>query len=154
MNPFSAYLLKQSDTKAQWGMMDIHNMVEHIGLTLQMSMGERPVELQVLEEKAIKLKRIMIDSQRPMPKGVKTVMLPNDKTLPYINPSFTEAIDFVEDNLNRFKTKLQTQPEESHLHPTMGLLTMNEWNILHRKHFVHHFEQFGLDLGIAEEVFA
>ena len=150
---FTKYLAEQSDAPAQWGMMDVHNMVEHLGLTLQMSMGERKTELINSEEKAAKIKRIMIESSRPMPKGIKTSMLPKYQTLPYIHSTYNEAVLKLDDYLDRFKILLKNDASLEYLHPTMGLLNLREWDKLHRKHFTHHFEQFGLDTEFVNNTF-
>lgn len=153
MSPFTEYLSQHKSAKAEWGLMDMHNMVEHVALTLQMSIGEHKTELLNSEEQAAKLKRIMVHSSRPMPKGIKTSMLPKDKTLPYINESFNKAIRFLELSLLKFNKTLDESPEVEHMHPTMGLLNMKEWQMLHRKHFTHHFEQFGLDVEVVKGSF-
>ena len=138
--------LKKNNRKARamWGLMDYQNMIEHLSLILEVSTSQRPAELKVTPEQAVKLKRIMIESDRPMPEGIKSELLPKNEALPHIMEGISESIDFFEQNLDLFLNMARKEPNKQTMHPTMGLLKMAEWKVLHFKHFVHHFKQFNL----------
>lgn len=46
--------------------------------------------------------------------------------------------------MRRFVDKLEQAPNESHINPGFGPLTMTQWSKLHGLHSSHHFRQFQL----------
>ena len=48
------------------------------------------------------------------------------------------------DNMKRFSIYYKENPEAEHMNYVFGNLNKEMWELMHRKHFTHHFEQFNL----------
>jgi len=48
------------------------------------------------------------------------------------------------DNLKKFSIYYKENPEAEHMNFVFGKLNKEMWELMHKKHFTHHFEQFGL----------
>jgi hypothetical protein len=141
----------QSDTKPLWGHMDAQRMVEHLSLGLRISNGA--IDLTILngdEVRALKMKKISLLSDRPMPKGFQNPVMPVEP-IPYEAAGLQEAINLLKENLQAFKNYFaQAGADATRIHNMFGPLTYHEWLLFHHKHFSHHFSQFGL---IKEDAF-
>jgi hypothetical protein len=126
--------------KAQWGKMQVDQMLAHCQQPLKVAAGE------------LKLKRGLIGML--FGKMARKKMAGNDdpfdKSLP-TDPHFIvkDHRDFetekqnLKNHVQRMAEKgpaiLSTQP-----HPFFGPLTEKEWDILQMKHLDHHLRQFGV----------
>ncbi|MEO5966678.1 MAG: DUF1569 domain-containing protein, partial [Ferruginibacter sp.] len=78
-----------------------------------------------------------------IPLGFKATMLTDDLP-PLYFPDLVTAIATIKKQLAEFDKYFSDYPDSKPMHPTMGILDKNEWNVFHSKHFNHHFKQFDL----------
>lgn len=131
-------------SKPAFGLMTAQHMVEHVCLTFSLSNGRREIEQSTPERLAGITKRRLLESDMAFPKGFKAPMLPENDTLPYHYASLNAAIEALEDELDAFERWFEEHPDSKPVHPVMGPLSYEEWQIFHRKHVEHHLEQFGV----------
>jgi len=132
-------------TKPLWGQMDAQRMVEHLLLGLRISNGA--IDLTIFNEdeaRALKMKKISLLNDRPMPKGFQNPVMPAEP-MPYQTKDLQAAINLLIENLQAFKQYFaQAGVDATRIHNLFGPLTYYEWLWFHQKHFSHHFSQFGL----------
>ncbi len=130
-------------TKPSWGVMTSQHMVEHLIAAVKMSNGKITCTncMNTPERYAI-LKRYLLSS-KPLPKNfVNTVIGKKIRPLKYKNLELAKEKLKIE--LDDFRSYFESNPENRLLNLTFGPLNYNEWKVFHKKHFIHHFTQFGL----------
>jgi hypothetical protein len=132
-----------ANTRPVFGNMDAQQMLEHLYISIQLSMGSFSIQLMEDERRAAIAKRMIIETDRPLPMGFKTPALP-DAPLSHLNKNLNEAKTLLINVLSEFDQYFAAHPHVAHTHPSLGLLNHAEWLIMHGKHFAHHFKQFGL----------
>jgi len=132
------------DTAPAFGLMTAQHMVEHVCLTFSMSNGRMEIAQTTPERLANITKRRLLESDMAFPKGFKAPILPENETLPYQYESLNAAIDVLEEEIDAFEGWFQHYPGSRPIHPVMGPLTYDEWQVFHSKHLTHHLEQFGV----------
>ena len=140
-NEFIERINKLSPTsKAQWGKMNVNQMLAHAQIPLTIASGE----LQIKTNPIVKfLFGKSARKQLTSPEGFK-------KNL----PTFREGIISDEREFEKEKNKLitfiktyQSKGEDGLTkkpHPFFGDLSVQEWNALQTKHLDHHLKQFGV----------
>jgi hypothetical protein len=141
-----AYLLSKLETLEPgtvpaWGGMSAQRMVEHLCDALYMSCGQGDFELAVPEEMIEKMQQFLA-SDKPMKQNIQVAFAPADAPLRNENMEF--ALDEFAMAFVDYMEKFEENPTFSSLHPYYGELNFEKWNLLHSKHFAHHFKQFGL----------
>ena len=131
------------DTKPVWGTMTAQHMIEHLVQTLKASNGNSPInDCMNPPEKFPILKKILL-SNRPLPKGfVNTIVGEGLKPLQFEN--LDSAKNELKKEVNFFFNYFNQHPSEKPNNPTFGPLNYEEWIVFHKKHFMHHYTQFGL----------
>lgn len=134
--------LKEETTPA-WGIMSPQHMVEHLIQAVQLSNGKlENNECMNSSEKLPILKRFLM-STRPLPKNfTNTVVGAELKILR--NSNLKEAINKLESEVKDINNYFTENPDLKPINPTFGPLNKEEWIQFHKKHFIHHFTQFGL----------
>lgn len=131
-------------SKPKWGLMTPQHLVEHLELSYRMAAGEvQDFEIATPEEKLEKVQATLWNYD-PMPRNFKHPLLKKEaledlryKDLETAKQKFREAREEYE---NYFKEN----PDALTKNAVFGWLTKFEWELLHRKHLNHHFEQFNL----------
>ncbi|MGA7722603.1 MAG: DUF1569 domain-containing protein [Ignavibacteriaceae bacterium] len=128
------------EDKAQWGKMNVHEMICHCSDQLKMSMGLRETEYVGKPVLGSIVKRLVLMGM-PIPKGkVKTV-----KELEQ-GVGGTKPIEFEKDRevciklINDFAASFQNT--QCRIHPVFGKLNSNQWGKLAYTHLNHHLSQF------------
>lgn len=131
------------ESKPVWGAMTAQHMVEHLYQSVQLSNGSIELdECMSPDEKLPILKRILM-SDRPLPKNfVNTVI--GEGVKPLIFENLEKSILGLKKELEKVVTFFEQTPEATPMNPTFGPLNKEEWIQFHKKHFQHHFSQFGL----------
>lgn len=132
-------------TQPLWGKMTAQQMLEHLETTLRYSMGQPEASLCHTPEDKWEKYQDSLYNFRKMPKDFPAPFLPEDGSLPPPNhknliaakAAFTEA-------LKEYTVYYRENPDAEHLHYVYGKLNKEMMELMHRKHFTHHFEQFGL----------
>jgi hypothetical protein len=128
------------DDKAQWGKMNVHQMICHCSDQLKMSMGLK--ETKYIGKPVIDSvgKRLILMGV-PIPRGkIKTV-----KELDQAADG-TQPTEFEKDKaafiklINDFESSFKNV--KFRIHPVFGKMDSNEWGKLNYVHMNHHLTQF------------
>jgi hypothetical protein len=132
----------RSDKKPLWGKMTPQHMVEHLYSTVQVSINEIDVKIYTEERKIPVLKRLFF-GDRELPKEfINPAIGPDLLNLKF--KDLNSAINELENVLAKYTVFFEQNPLTKTIHPVLGYLTKEEWDIFHQKHFKHHLSQFGL----------
>lgn len=137
-----AYLHQLTEMhKPVWGSMNGRQMLEHLRKALVLSTLNVDVEVLAPEEKIPAL-QAWLKKDKPMmrfaPKPEALEQVPEvggdlEKLKVELMDSVHKTLQFYHDN-----------PDYTSVHPNFGRLNVELYLHLHRKHFIHHFTQFGL----------
>lgn len=130
-------------TPKKFGKMTPQHIVEHLTFGLMFSNGKMPQELVVSTESAEKTKKHFIEQDNDFEPGFKTPML-GDEPPAYVFKNLEEAKKNLLNSIVEFQTFFENNPTAKPINPIMGQLNKEEWIILHKKHFKHHFSQYGI----------
>lgn len=133
------------NTQPLWGKMTAQQMLEHLEETLLYSMGKPEVQTCYTPEEQLEKFQDSLYTFRKMPKDYPAPFLPEDGSLPALkyknlDASKTAFMTAVQE----FLVYYREHPQAEHLHFVFGKLNKEMMELFHRKHFTHHFEQFGL----------
>ena len=135
-------ILLRANTKPLWGKMTPQHMVEHLILAMRMSTGKLKLECFNPPEKLPALKRFLMSS-RPLPKLFVNPAI-GENLLPLEFSSLEEAKNILNQEIIDYLNHFELNPEAKTVNVTFGELNKEEWDVFHKKHFIHHFSQFGL----------
>ncbi len=127
------------DTRAQWGKMDVAQMLAHCQVPLRVATGEKKLGHSIIGKLFGKMAK-------------KKLMQPGDfkKSMP-THPDFRmndpreferekkELLRLVRAFASGGPSVLTSDP-----HPFFGPMTQDEWETLQWKHLDHHMKQFGV----------
>lgn len=130
-------------TPRKFGKMSAQHIIEHLTFSLMFSNGKMPQKLIVSRESAEKTKAYFINQDNDFDPGFKTPML-GDEPPEYFFSTLEEAKENLLNAIIEFQNFFKNNPDEKPINPIMGKLNYEEWIILHKKHFKHHFQQFGI----------
>lgn len=133
-----------STATALFGMMTPQHMIEHLTVLIRAANENEPLTLMYAQEKADKIKAVVIYSPQEMPIGFKAPILPKEELVPLQHPDLKTAMEVLKKELSNFDAYFLANPTNTPVNPTMGPLSHQEWMIFQNKHFTHHFRQFGL----------
>lgn len=133
------------NTKPNWGKMTAQQMLEHLETTILYSMGEPEAEKCFTPEEHLEKYQDSLYNHRKMPKDFPAPFLPEDGTLPELKyKNLEQAKEKFIENLQKYQIYYRDNPEAEHMHFVFGKLNKEMMELMHRKHFTHHFEQFNL----------
>ncbi len=128
---------------AQWGIMTPQNMLEHLENSLLMSIGEIAVTAPQTNEKLEKLQDSLYQ-WRAMPQNFKFPLLPENENAVLRHKNLDKAKESFLESLKKYRIYYRENPMAEHANAVFGMLNNEMWELLHQKHFQHHFTQFGL----------
>lgn len=128
---------------AQWGILTPQHMVEHLEFFMQMSMGKVQTEI-ITPEKRIERYQESLFNYRSMPRSFDHPLLKEKEleTLRFTN--LEEAKAALCSAIDDYETFFQENPGIETPNTIFGMLDKQLWDLMHRKHFHHHFSQFDL----------
>lgn len=129
------------DTEAKWGELTPQRMVEHLETQLKMSISDEKLAL-VTPEEHLETFTESLYNHRPFPKGT-VAPYPVDG-VPLVHKSLEEAKSSLLKTMDDIEEFYKENPDFTSIHPVFGELDHFLWNLVSRKHFHHHFSQFGL----------
>ncbi len=132
-----------SDSLPLWGIMSAQHMLEHLLLVINIGIGKFQVEVVTPEDKLPRTKAFLM-SDKPMPREFKAPYIPENDTMPLHYPNFETAKQKLKAGLETFYALYAQNPDAVFPHPVFGVCNAQEWEMIQRKHFTHHFAQFGL----------
>jgi oxepin-CoA hydrolase/3-oxo-5,6-dehydrosuberyl-CoA semialdehyde dehydrogenase len=133
------------NTKPNWGKMTAQQMLEHLETTILYSISELEAEKCFTPEEYLEKYQDSLYNHRKMPKDFPAPFLPEDGTLPELKyKNLEQAKEKFLENLQKYQIYYRENPEAEHMHFVFGKLNKEMMELMHRKYFTHHFEQFGL----------
>ena len=128
-----------AQSKAQWGKMDVAQMLAHCQPPLKAAFGE------------LKLKRGLVSIlfggyfRKKLTKDETpfTQNLPTDNKFKIANPEEVEKEKIKLAALVKRFSELGAEGMTKDAHPFFGKMTGKEWDIIQWKHLDHHLRQFG-----------
>lgn len=130
-------------SERQFGIMTPQHMVEHLILTVKLSYGRIKIPEFEPNEKQLLQKQALIYTEIQFPRGVRAPGLGEE--LLELRFADLESSKFqLLKSLEEYDTFFKSNPESQTMHPRFGKLTHQEWERFHKKHFEHHFGQFGI----------
>jgi oxepin-CoA hydrolase/3-oxo-5,6-dehydrosuberyl-CoA semialdehyde dehydrogenase len=132
-------------TSSNWGEMSPQQMIEHLEHGVLVSLGEPEADKCFTPEEQLEKWQDSLYNHRKMPKDFPAPFLAEDETLLELKHKNLDAAkqSFL-DNLQRFTVYYRENPQAEHMNFVFGKLNKEMWELMHKKHFTHHFEQFGL----------
>lgn len=124
-----------------WGSMNLQQMLTHLDAGLQLSMLDEERQIAIPEEK-IERYKAFLRSDKPFPRSSPK---PEDyKRYEQASGDWQDARNALLERLTAWAGFQRERPGFTSVHPAFGRLDHAHWRHLHRKHFRHHFAQFGL----------
>ena len=140
---WSTYLARfekiEDATPRQWGQMDAPRMIRHLRRIVEISLAELPVEDQSNWYRRT-IFCWLVFHVFPWPKG--KIKVP-DVYLPKPDGNVAEERGKLLEIMERFLSAADKEPRRRTTHPMFGPRTMENWRLIHGKHFDHHLRQFG-----------
>ena len=132
----------EEDANPVFGSLDARGMMRHLRFSFDSSIGDPEAE----------------DDSKPVLRTILWILFFNIftewpggkiKAPPSVTPApehdFVEERRMLIDAMRRFVTKLESDPDEKHVNPGLGPLSMTQWSHLHGIHNHHHYKQFQLE---------
>jgi len=126
-----------ASSTARWGKMNVLEMLQHLRLSAQMTLGELPVaSVNKRPFQMFPLKHLLL-YVLPFPKGAPTA----GELYPVGTAAFEEERALLVNLLEQIAAGPpgRTWPA----HPLFGPLSWREWGVVTYKHADHHLKQFG-----------
>lgn len=130
-------------TKAMWGLMSAQHMVEHLVFHFRTAMGQIPTEIVTPEDRIEKWQESLWN-YIPMPHEYKHPKLNPDAPMPLEFKNLNEAKTALLAAYDEYQAYYKANPDIKNPNAVFGSLDKWHWDLLSRKHFHHHFAQFGL----------
>lgn len=133
------------NSERKFGMMSPQLMVEHLEEVLRNGFGSlEPSDFPEIPADKLELLQDWIYTDQKIRPGAKYPIL-KEGELPQLRfKNLTEAKEKLLETLKEFLIYYRENPTAEHFHPRFGMLNKEMMELFHRKHFTHHFEQFGL----------
>lgn len=128
--------LKQ-DSKANWGKMNVGQMLHHCQFPLKIAVENSGTDLKPNYLARIFFKKSLYND-RLWPKNLPTVPSLKVKTTKNFEEEKIALIQLI-DSFHQMKDKSEFKP-----HPIFGKFTTKQWGQMQYKHLDHHFRQFGV----------
>jgi oxepin-CoA hydrolase / 3-oxo-5,6-dehydrosuberyl-CoA semialdehyde dehydrogenase len=128
------------DATPQWGVLIPRDMVKHVRTSMLLSMGqvEAPDLSSLFSRTVIKIGLLYLSKKIPQnSKGHSSLSCSSEASLHDERAALYEQMEC-------FLGMVEDHPDRKSRHPYFGLLSMNEWAILHGIHLDHHLRQFGV----------
>lgn len=134
----------KEEVQPLWGTMNATEMLDHLSLTFRASNGLVTAPLSSEPEKALKLKQIVLLSERPLMKNFDNPVLAMAPR-PEKKHTHEQAKESLQENIRLFRKTFEGREDSlTYVHNMFGPLDYHEWLWFHYKHINHHFAQFAL----------
>ena len=128
--------------QAKWGLMNAHQMVEHLTLVFIYSTGKFKVSFKGDAAAAKQLWKPFVAAANPW----KTVFpsFPGGHPKPPRNETIEASKQALKKAFIRYEHYCKENPEAITPHGFLGNITTAQWLLVHAKHIDHHLSQFGV----------
>lgn len=131
------------DTKPKWGLMTSQHLMEHFEFFFRMAIGEIPTKIVTPEHKIERLQESLYN-YRPMPRSFDHPLLKKGEKEDLRFEDLATAKTAMLEAYDKFEAFFKENPAITTPNTVFGDLDKEMWDLLNRKHFNHHFEQFDL----------
>ncbi len=130
--------------QAKWGMMTPQHMVEHLEMGLKIAVEEiTDFEVATPEKYLDKVQETLYNYEK-MPHNFEMPLMKKGALEDLKYEDLSQAKSALMDAYEKFEAYFKENPTAVTKNAVFGALNFFEWKLLNRKHFNHHFEQFGL----------
>lgn len=131
----------QPGTKPTWGVMSAEEMVDHLRIAVLLSIEDTDSEIVTPVERLPRYKEFLMSDKPFMPSAPKPESY---NRIAALEGDMEVQKQGLLAELARMKLHFSNNPQHTAIHANFGQLNITEWYQLHKKHFTHHFTQFGL----------
>ncbi len=131
-----------AETTANWGKMNVQQMIEHVADFFNVSTEKLKFDLVTPEEHLPKYKEFLFSEKEFRENTRAPITVLGEEPLPLRSPSLELAIAYLKKAADNFFYYFENDPLKKTVHPVFGPLDFEEWVILHYKHVHHHLKQF------------
>ena len=136
--------LLHENTQPHWGKMTAQHMIEHLEFSLNIAKGDiQDFEVATPEEHLDKVQETLYNYEK-MPKNYNMPLMKTDSLENLRHPNLDTAKTAFLQTYEDFHKYFKSNPNVMTKNAVFGELNYFEWKLLNRKHFYHHFEQFGI----------
>lgn len=132
------------NSQAAWGMMTPQHMVEHLEYWHHRQIDVNAETEIKTPEKILEKVQDSLWNYKPMPKNVEHPLMRKGKTEDLRHPNLREAKKALLKAYDAYIAFYKENPEAKVVNSVFGELDKYHVKLLNRKHYNHHFEQFGL----------
>lgn len=133
------------NSERKFGMMSPQLMVEHLEEVLRNGFGSlQASDFPEIPANKLELLQDWIYTDQKIRPGAQYPLLKEGEEPQLRYKNLTEAKEKLLETLKVFLIYYRENPQAEHFHPRFGMLNKEMMELFHRKHFTHHFEQFGL----------
>ncbi len=138
-------LLEQLEVEqeAKWGIMNAHQMVEHLALVLSIGNGRFNMTANAEPDRLAYRKMRFLEAETPFAQSIRVAFIPEEPQ-PTMFPNLQMSKEFTLNQLQRFFDYFTEHPELTPSHPIFGAMNQAEWEQFQARHIKHHLQQFGL----------
>ncbi len=126
-----------------WGLMNPHQMVEHMMYSFQLANGKLKVESLLSAEESIPKLQAWLLSSKPMKENINNPLISNTPPDP-IFEKYSQSLDALYQEIRDMYNLFEKDSELKILNPFYGDLDCNHYTNLLYKHALHHLRQFGV----------
>ena len=124
--------------------MTPQHMLEHLEWTLKIATGEIIIkEITTPEEKLEKVQESLYNYEA-IPRAYQHPLLKKGERENLVHSNLDEAKQALLEIYDNYLLFFKENPGTITRHPVFGDMDASLWKLLNRKHFNHHFEQFGI----------
>lgn len=133
------------NSEKKFGIMSPQMMVEHLEEVVRkgLELTDAKDFEQIPEEQTEKLQDWLYTNNKIRP-GAQYPLLKEGETPILRHKNLDMAKEALLNSLKEFQIYYRENPHAQHYHTKFGMLNKEMWELFQRKHFTHHFEQFGL----------
>lgn len=133
------------NSERKFGIMSPQMMVEHLEEVVRKGLEITDAKdfEQIPEEQTEKLQDWLYTNNKIRP-GAQYPLLKEGETPVLRHKNLDMAKEALLNSLKEFQIYYRENPHAQHYHTKFGMLNKEMWELFQRKHFTHHFEQFGL----------
>lgn len=133
------------NSERKFGIMSPQMMVEHLEEVVRkgLELTDAKDFEQIPEEQTEKLQDWLYTNNKIRP-GAQYPLLKEGETPVLRHKNLDMAKEALLNSLKEFQIYYRENPHAQHYHTKFGMLNKEMWELFQRKHFTHHFEQFGL----------
>ncbi len=139
---FDSLVALDAGSTPTWGLMSAQQMVEHLADFFDVSYEKIIFPLSVPEEHLPNYREFLYSEKefRENTKAPSNVL--GETPIPERLDSLAEATTNLQQSVGLFIKYFEENPGKTTMHPAFGLLSFEEWVLLHFKHVKHHLKQF------------